>query len=578
MFYELNIFLKYIKFKEINNNPLKFKFGGNHYGKELMIRDELKNAYQEDANKIEKITIFDSVKIVPGSEDRTLFNHNLKKIDIGTTVSYVVDENDNIPYETDINLLFKTSYEENLIYPFKPFAIDDEYGLTIIYYSANNEYENGDIIIDGGFTKLFNELHNEGTYRYVQNLIAFTTQYRIRTIERDNNNNCICPLKKQMNKFIDYNSLINNENSRNEEDIPSQKTIEIIFKANYIENIDINNYKKIFKEIVNFFLKNIPNKNNIYFGVLYLSKETELKQPYKYVPLNNELEDDEINNWDIENENKYEDWKSKLMNFLKRNEWKGKKLKLFNIRDSKDINDETNELLNDLKQICSLNNIRLEKTWRYDFSSSLEFDVKNMNKDKEAEKIMKEKYIIIPFKKILYGIHRDKVIEIQNAKGEEENIIYKNENDILYRKFTSQKENKDEVIDIINEVEVYDPDYDGDLNNDDIEREEELNDNNRHLLNEYLKQGNNVNYEIQKVEKEKTREIKEINENKKEQNEKEEKEKEKMEQNKLRKEEIEKIEKKNKPESELEKLNKIMDEKKRRKKKKEEINIKEVQE
>jgi hypothetical protein len=67
------------------------------------------------------------------------------------------------------------------IEPFIPFAYDDEGGISIMFYPANNEYENkenfiGDIIIDGGFSKLFNELDSTGTYRYVQNIAAWTTQ------------------------------------------------------------------------------------------------------------------------------------------------------------------------------------------------------------------------------------------------------------------------------------------------------------------------------------------------------------------------------------------------------------------
>ena len=55
------------------------------------------------------------------------------------------------------------------------FAYDEEGRISIMFYPANNEYKNkknfiGDINIDGGFSKLFNELDSTGTYRYVQNI------------------------------------------------------------------------------------------------------------------------------------------------------------------------------------------------------------------------------------------------------------------------------------------------------------------------------------------------------------------------------------------------------------------------
>ena len=58
---------------------------------------------------------------------------------------------------------------------FISFAYDDEEGISIMFYPANNVYENkenfiGDIIISGGFSKLFKELDSTGTYRYVQNI------------------------------------------------------------------------------------------------------------------------------------------------------------------------------------------------------------------------------------------------------------------------------------------------------------------------------------------------------------------------------------------------------------------------
>ena len=59
--------------------------------------------------------------------------------------------------------------------------------MSIVFWNSKADKLNGDIIIDGGFTKLFNELNTEGTYRYVQNIIAWTTQFSRRIGECGDN-------------------------------------------------------------------------------------------------------------------------------------------------------------------------------------------------------------------------------------------------------------------------------------------------------------------------------------------------------------------------------------------------------
>ena len=60
------------------------------------------------------------------------------------------------------------------INPFHKFAIDSEGGASIlIYYGING---NGDVIVDGGFTKCFLSMEEEGTFKYLQNLAAFTAR------------------------------------------------------------------------------------------------------------------------------------------------------------------------------------------------------------------------------------------------------------------------------------------------------------------------------------------------------------------------------------------------------------------
>jgi len=83
--------------------------------------------------------------------------YNLIKIDEGTTVSYVKGP-DNIA-------------------PFNVFGYEHQGGTNIIFYTTPFKYNHGYLILEGGITKLFNELDTDGTKRYILNIAAFTTQF-----------------------------------------------------------------------------------------------------------------------------------------------------------------------------------------------------------------------------------------------------------------------------------------------------------------------------------------------------------------------------------------------------------------
>jgi hypothetical protein len=61
--------------------------------------------------------------------------------------------------------------------PFVPFSYDSEGGISSLFYLSDYESPRGDVIIDCGFTKLFTELTEDGTLRYVQNIAGLTGQY-----------------------------------------------------------------------------------------------------------------------------------------------------------------------------------------------------------------------------------------------------------------------------------------------------------------------------------------------------------------------------------------------------------------
>ena len=156
LFYETNLFLEKIDFPE----KTKLRFQGNHKGKKYMLQGNINKKF---------IGVFNNKRNYSDNEkrfSRYSLAHNLAIIAEGTTVSYT----------KEINLE-----------PFTAFAYDNEGGISIVFWTSNDSKKNGDIIIDGGFTKLFNELDTEGTYRYIQNIIAWTTQYSKRIYELGDN-------------------------------------------------------------------------------------------------------------------------------------------------------------------------------------------------------------------------------------------------------------------------------------------------------------------------------------------------------------------------------------------------------
>lgn len=82
-----------------------------------------------------------------GKHYRPSLSHNIVNIAIGTTISYVSDE-------TKISPLIPFGYAEKKDQDSK---IADCTHCCILFYLSNGEYPNGDIIFDGGFSKLFNE-------------------------------------------------------------------------------------------------------------------------------------------------------------------------------------------------------------------------------------------------------------------------------------------------------------------------------------------------------------------------------------------------------------------------------------
>ena len=158
LFFQTNLFLEKHEFPtEIGNIKTKLRLCGNHEGMKILTADPIGQFIEN--------TKFNSYKNITYSKSRRNDSYNpiikrpslgfnLKKFYEGETISYAKSKNE--------------------IFPFKEFAIDSEGGITILYYCGIDGH--GDVIVDGGFTKCFLSMEEEGTFQYIQNLAAFTSR------------------------------------------------------------------------------------------------------------------------------------------------------------------------------------------------------------------------------------------------------------------------------------------------------------------------------------------------------------------------------------------------------------------
>ena len=159
--YELNLFLEESKTEFPGENMNSFQFGGNHLGTTVMVAGDIqKNPIQRFNNQryFKLGNIGESQKkakfLVPS------LGHSLLKIAIGTTVSFAQNKNNREPIK---------SLED--LKPYIPFAYDEKGCISILFYISPLNSKRGNIVIDGGFSKLFTELDTEGTSKYILHII-----------------------------------------------------------------------------------------------------------------------------------------------------------------------------------------------------------------------------------------------------------------------------------------------------------------------------------------------------------------------------------------------------------------------
>ncbi|KAK8841092.1 hypothetical protein M9Y10_027933 [Tritrichomonas musculus] len=134
--FHVNLFLNKVRFENEEKCPsgkVNFQIHGNHKGG--------KNLSGDVFGELKKEQIFNRSPQLFRDLERNPIWHNIVTLNEGKTLSFV----ENINVKTDSN------YKEKIL-PFKPFAIDSDGGITILFYSANLKTGTGDIIIDCGFS------------------------------------------------------------------------------------------------------------------------------------------------------------------------------------------------------------------------------------------------------------------------------------------------------------------------------------------------------------------------------------------------------------------------------------------
>jgi len=154
--FQTNLFLEQMVLP--NGDKVNFRIGGNHPGEQILEAD--------DSGLLEKKKTFNT-KVLPSSRyERKSFANNLYQIYEGKTISFI-GTGDLWNEKT-----FKPLDDTKLLLPFVPFSRDSDGGINSIFYAGEDGY--GDLVFDNSYTKFFLEMKECGTFRYVQNVAAWT--------------------------------------------------------------------------------------------------------------------------------------------------------------------------------------------------------------------------------------------------------------------------------------------------------------------------------------------------------------------------------------------------------------------
>ena len=164
-----------------------FTMNGNYIGQ--------KHIYGDNSGLLNSPALFNRQEDIYKYKEikRGSLSHNLYCIYEGDTISSITK---NGKRGMDVKL--------SDIAPFIAFARDSEGGITSLMKLANDDY--GDLIIDGGFTKLFINMKENGTFRYVQNIAGFTARIDVH-ISNKINPKLYRPKKVTLDDIKNYESI-----------------------------------------------------------------------------------------------------------------------------------------------------------------------------------------------------------------------------------------------------------------------------------------------------------------------------------------------------------------------------------
>ena len=236
--FQVNLFLEKIDFSK-NEKP-KFRIYGDYLGDNVLKQDK--------TGKLNEFGVFDKSKkksIINGIEvQRQSLSHNLAYIYEGYSISYAVDEN------TKEKL---TINEKEKLNPFKPYSINTEGGISTLIYEADQKGR-GDIIIDCGYTKCFLNMENTGTFRYIQNMAAWTARPEINFIVNKKNPWEWRP--KGVNYKVNFNSHYNGY-LKFEEINTNVEDMKILFT---VDKSGSTNFELYHNEVINLINENYNEK------------------------------------------------------------------------------------------------------------------------------------------------------------------------------------------------------------------------------------------------------------------------------------------------------------------------------
>lgn len=164
--FQLNLFLQELKFPD--GSKVQLRFGGSHKGTKILEADE--------TGMLDNNGTFNKAPNKYARYQRSPLGHNLTQIYEGETTSYAPNDKDKY-------------------FPFVPFMRDSEGGLSALFYPGDKDQKHrvGDILVCGTYTNFFDKMDKEGTFRFIQNIAAWTTQYESRFISEQSNRENIRP-------------------------------------------------------------------------------------------------------------------------------------------------------------------------------------------------------------------------------------------------------------------------------------------------------------------------------------------------------------------------------------------------